>query len=118
MQIQKQFDKPLYYNLIPDNKRQQTITVDYKRLINGFVLADGVSLQGEIQDNILWILTTTKPSKSQWELPKRISRNDYHGVPFGWHRNCKTYRWCEKENLNEDTILYHSNKHIKNRWSY
>jgi len=57
----------LIFNNISDGKRQQTTTVDYKRLFNGLVLADGVSLQGEIQDNILWILTTTKPSKSQWE---------------------------------------------------
>ena len=39
MQIQKQFDKQLYYSIIPDSKRQQTTTVDNKRLFNGFVLA-------------------------------------------------------------------------------
>ena len=35
---------PLKYNNISDSKRQQTLTVDYKRLINGFVLTDGFSL--------------------------------------------------------------------------
>ena len=49
MQIQKQFDKPLNYNKIPDNKRQQTTTVDYKRLINGFVLTGFALLQREIK---------------------------------------------------------------------
>ena len=47
MQFQKHFDKSLNYNKISDNKRQQTTAVDYKRLINGFVWADGVSLQRE-----------------------------------------------------------------------
>ena len=45
MQIQKQFDKPLNYNKIPDSKRQQTTTVDNKRLINGFFLTRFASLQ-------------------------------------------------------------------------
>ena len=49
MQIQKQFDKTLYYNIIPDSKRQQTTTVDNKRLINGFFLTSVVSLQREKQ---------------------------------------------------------------------
>ena len=44
MQIQKQFDKQLYYSIIPDNKRQQTTTVDYKRLINGLVLTSVFTL--------------------------------------------------------------------------
>ena len=44
MQIQKQFDKPLNYNKIPDSKRQQTTTVDNKRLINGLVLTSVVTL--------------------------------------------------------------------------
>ena len=51
MQIQKQFDKQLYYNIIPDSKRQQTTTVDYKRLINGFFLTNGISLRQEKQTN-------------------------------------------------------------------
>jgi hypothetical protein len=51
MQIQKQFDKQLYYSIISDSKRQQTTTVDYKRLINGFILTDGVSLRQEKQTN-------------------------------------------------------------------
>ena len=37
---------------ISDSKRQQTITVDYKRLFNGFVLVDGVSLQGKTNKSI------------------------------------------------------------------
>ena len=45
MQIQKQFDKPLYHNKISDSKRQQTTTVDYKRLINGFILTGFAILQ-------------------------------------------------------------------------
>ena len=32
-------------NTIPDSKRQQTTAVDYKRLINGFVLTNSVTLQ-------------------------------------------------------------------------
>ena len=32
-------------NNIPDSKRQQTTTVDYKRLINGFILTGVASLQ-------------------------------------------------------------------------
>ena len=38
------FFTPLVYKELPDGKRQQTTTVDYKRLINGLVLADGLSL--------------------------------------------------------------------------
>ena len=34
-------------NNLSDNKRQQTTTVDYKRLINGLVLTDGFPLQHE-----------------------------------------------------------------------
>jgi len=45
MQIQKQFDKLLYYKIIPDSKRQQTTTVDNKRLINGFFLTGFASLR-------------------------------------------------------------------------
>ena len=45
MQIQKQFDKQLYYSIIPDSKRQQTTTVDNKRLFNGFFLTGFASLQ-------------------------------------------------------------------------
>jgi hypothetical protein len=30
---------------LPDSKRLQTTTVDYKRLINGLVLTNGVSLR-------------------------------------------------------------------------
>jgi hypothetical protein len=49
MQIQKQFDKQLYYSIIPDSKRQQTTTVDNKRLINGFILTGFAFLQCEKQ---------------------------------------------------------------------
>jgi hypothetical protein len=49
MQIQKQFDKPLNYNKIPDSKRQQTTTVDNKRLINGFILTGFAFLHGKTQ---------------------------------------------------------------------
>ena len=49
MQIQKQFDKPLNYNKIPDSKRQQTTTVDNKRLINSFILTRFALLQGKTQ---------------------------------------------------------------------
>ena len=68
MQIQKQFDKPLNYNKIPDSKRQQTTTVDYKRLINGFFLTSVVSLQREINSVTLWKKNNQKmncPSSSR-----------------------------------------------------
>ena len=51
MQIQKQFDKQLYYSIIPDSKRQQTTTVDYKRLINGFILTGFAFLQQKTNMN-------------------------------------------------------------------
>ena len=51
MQIQKQFDKTLYYSIISDSKRQQTTTVDYKRLINGFFLTRFTSLQRKTNTN-------------------------------------------------------------------
>ena len=51
MQIQKQFDNPLYYSIISDSKRQQTTTVDYKRLFNGLLLTDNVSLQRNNKSN-------------------------------------------------------------------
>ena len=38
---------PLKINNLSDNKRQQTTTVDNKRLINGFVLTGLASLQGK-----------------------------------------------------------------------
>ena len=68
MQIQKQFDKPLYYSIISDSKRQQTTTVDYKRLINGFFLTSVVSLQREINSVTLWKKNNQKmncPSSSR-----------------------------------------------------
>ena len=37
----------LFFNNISDNKRQQTLTVDYKRLFNGLVLTDVFSLRHE-----------------------------------------------------------------------
>ena len=59
MQIQKQFDKQLYYSIIPDNKRQQTTTVDYKRLFNGFFLTGFASLQRKNKHELLWMNKTT-----------------------------------------------------------
>jgi hypothetical protein len=41
----------LIFSKLSDNKRQQTTTVDYKRLINGFFLTKVVSLQGKTQSN-------------------------------------------------------------------
>jgi hypothetical protein len=52
MQIQKQFDKTLYYSIIPDSKRQQTTTVDNKRLFNGFILTGFASLQSEKENTL------------------------------------------------------------------
>ena len=52
MQFQKHFDKSLNYNKISDNKRQQTTAVDYKRLINGFVLVGFASLQQKNKENM------------------------------------------------------------------
>ena len=66
MQIQKQFDKSLYYRIISDSKRQQTITVDYKRLINGLVLTSVVTLHRQTErsdttiQNTLLIIKRTK----------------------------------------------------------
>ena len=43
-------------NNISDSKRQQTTTVDYKRLINGFFLTNSVTLQHEnktTQNNVI-----------------------------------------------------------------
>ena len=39
------------YSNISDSKRQQTTTVDYKRLFNGFVLTKGISLRYNKQKN-------------------------------------------------------------------
>ena len=39
------FTTLLIFKNISDSKRQQTTTVDNKRLINGLFLTDGVSLQ-------------------------------------------------------------------------
>ena len=41
------FPKNIHFisNYLPDSKRQQTTTVDYKRLINGLVLTSVVTLQ-------------------------------------------------------------------------
>ena len=58
MQIQKQFDKQFYYNIIPDSKRQQTTTVDYKRLINGFFLTNSVTLQHQICNTMEYCIST------------------------------------------------------------
>ena len=57
---------------LSDSKRQQTTTVDNKRLINGFVLASVVSLQGEIQK-----------SKTM-EIPEYIE-----GIPTEKHASAK-----------------------------
>ena len=42
--FKQQKDKVLTYCNLSDSKRQQTTTVDYKRLINGLLLTDDVSL--------------------------------------------------------------------------
>ena len=44
----------LVFNNISDNKRQQTTTVDYKCLINGFVLTGFAYLQRKTQIYMLW----------------------------------------------------------------
>ena len=62
MQIQKQFDKQLYYSIISDSKRQQTTTVDYKRLINGFFLTRFASLQHK---TIYYAKSKKKPCQAQ-----------------------------------------------------
>ena len=43
------FPKNIHFipNYLPDSKRQQTTTVDYKRLINGLVLTNSVSLHSK-----------------------------------------------------------------------
>jgi hypothetical protein len=41
------FDFPMKTNNLSDNKRQQTTTVDYKRLFNGLVLKGFAFLQGK-----------------------------------------------------------------------
>ena len=72
MQIQKQFDKQLYYSIIPDSKRQQTTTVDYKRLINGFFLTRVASLRHET------LKTKYYASKDIWMCPFRHRSDSGH----------------------------------------
>ena len=72
MQIQKQFDKQFYYNIISDSKRQQTTTVDYKRLINGFVLTGFASLQRNIKHTAM----DTQDYRAL-EIPKGESKYDF-----------------------------------------
>jgi hypothetical protein len=47
----RQEDFLLTFNNISDSKRQQTITVDYKRLINGFFLTRFAPLRQKSQDS-------------------------------------------------------------------
>ncbi len=49
----------LISNNISDSKQQQTTTVDYKRLINGFVLTNVVSLPGKYKLVEVWQKKTT-----------------------------------------------------------
>ena len=72
MQIQKQFDKQLYYSIIPDNKRQQTTTVDYKRLINGFFLTVVFPLQHQS------LKIKSYVSKDIWMCPFRHRSHSGH----------------------------------------
>ena len=80
MQIQKQFDKQLYYSIISDSKRQQTTTVDYKRLINGFVLADDVTLQYKTINLQQWkhqsILKTFRQKRKSQEIEGKSSKEN------------------------------------------
>ena len=80
MQIQKQFDKQLYYSIIPDSKRQQTTTVDYKRLINGFVLSDDVTLQYKTINLQQWkhqsILKTFRQKRKSQEIEGKSSKEN------------------------------------------
>ena len=80
MQIQKQFDKQLYYSIIPESKRQQTTTVDYKRLINGFVLADDVTLQYKTINLQQWkrqsILKTFRQKRKSQEIEGKSSKEN------------------------------------------
>ena len=56
----------LIFNNKPDSKRQQTTTVDYKRLINGFVLTRVASLR---QSKLYYhVQTKEKPSKDQQKV--------------------------------------------------
>ena len=52
---------------LSDNKRQQTTTVDYKRLINGLFLTNDISLRHKSR-NILE--TTQKQAKNKRNKPK------------------------------------------------
>ncbi|MBQ3353890.1 MAG: hypothetical protein IJG41_01925, partial [Bacteroidales bacterium] len=65
--VLRETNTSLKTSTIPDSKRQQTTTVDYKRLINGFVWADGVSLQ---RDNFL------NHGKLISKKPTRVCRNE------------------------------------------
>ena len=71
--VLRETNTSLRTSTIPDSKRQQTTTVDNKRLINGLVLKGVVSLQGEIQDNILWMQKTLKKSRFPQGKAKKIS---------------------------------------------
>jgi hypothetical protein len=54
-------------NTIPDNKRQQTTTVDYKRLINGFFLTIVVILQHE---KVLLSMSKNKSPQNEPSMSK------------------------------------------------
>ena len=59
-------------NEIPDNKRQQTTTVDYKRLINGLVLTEFAILQTEKQTLSIMNIQSNTPK----EIPTGINKED------------------------------------------
>ena len=60
------FDFPMKTNNLSDSKRQQTTTVDNKRLINGLVLTRVAPLQ---QSNLYYhVQTKEKPNKDQQKV--------------------------------------------------
>ena len=62
----------LIFNYIPDSKRQQTTTVDNKRLFNGFFLTRVASLQHEP------INLKNYASKDIWMCPIRHRSDSGH----------------------------------------
>ena len=69
----------LIFNNKPDSKRQQTTTVDYKRLINGLVLTGVASLQQS--KPYYHVQTKEKPSKDHAIRVKELEK-----MPLIWEK--------------------------------
>ena len=82
----------LYFNNKADNKRQQTITVDYKRLFTDFVLTRVVTLHRQTMVRQAHQPTMWRHNKSNLLLFTKHTHHEYNEKlgHLDWPPGCRT----------------------------